>query len=67
MLEIKILNVNCRLDREKNRGRKLVPQVLNQGNKPVPFEEYIPLPGGPLTAERVWKDVFLGLRATFTI
>ena len=27
----------------KNQGRKLVPRVSYQGNKPVPFEEYIPL------------------------
>ena len=40
---LSILNVNCRLDRGKNRGRKLVPWVSDRGKKPVPFEEYIPL------------------------
>ena len=33
------------VERGKNQGRKLVPRVSYQGNKPVPFEEYIPLGG----------------------
>ena len=42
-LEIIIFNVKCRLNGEKNQGRKLVPRVSYRGKKPVPFEEYIPL------------------------